>query len=202
MEEVIVTKKQYNSNPFLTIVTRTYKKPNCLKNNIKSVEMQTDLDVEQVIIQDTIGKGLAWADTALNTYKCYNNGEYILVLDDDDKLLSKSLVVLLKDIANRYNPNLIVWRGYFSEIKYALPPLDYRWGKRLDRGLIGSFNYCTKRELYNKYVFRCTSGISGDFDFMEGLLSETPPEKIYWVNKILVTTQQKSFGRPQDKTCL
>ena len=133
-EKVLVTKERFSKSlnriktipngtqPFLTIVTRAYKKPRCLERNIKSIISQTDLDLEQIIIEDKIGQGLAWADQILNEYKHLNTGKYVLVLDDDDEILNKSFVEILKDINNRYDPDIIVWRGYFSEVKYSLPP--------------------------------------------------------------------------------
>jgi glycosyltransferase involved in cell wall biosynthesis len=186
------------STPFLTVVTRAYKKPRCLKENIKSLKAQTDQDYEQIFIIDKVGKGLAWADKALDLNKHRNNGKYIMVLDDDDKIVNRNFIFTLKDINKRFNPDLIIWRGYFTEIDYVLPPIDSRWGDVPIRTLIGSFNYCVKKEYYDKYVHLCTSGISGDFDFLEGLYSNIPKNKRYWLNSIMVQTQQKSYGKIQD----
>lgn len=188
----------HSTSPFLSIITRCYKKTKCLANNIMSIEKQIDKDYEQIFIVDQEGLGLAWADKALDIYKDINKGKYILVLDDDDELVSKAFVSIIKDIANRYNPNIIIFRGYFTELDATLPPIDPRWGKYPVRSLIGSFNYVTTKELYNKYIYLCSSGITGDFDFFETLFNKTPKDKVYWLKKTLVKTQQKSYGKDID----
>jgi hypothetical protein len=38
----------------------------------------------------------------------------------------------------------------------------------------------------------------GDFDFLTAVYFDTPKDKRYWLKKILVQTQQKSFGKPID----
>ena len=200
MEEPILRRinKAAPNDPFMSIVTRTFKKPKCLVSNIMSLERQTDQDYEQIFIGDNIGRGLDWADQALDTYKDINTGKYVMVLDDDDELTSRSFITTIKDIANRFNPDIIMWRGFFTEVQCVLPPIDPRWGVHPTRGLIGSFNYCTTRELYNKYIHLCKSGLSGDFDFIETVFNSTPKDKVFWLKKILVKTQQKSFGEALD----
>lgn len=188
-----------DKQPFLTIVTRAYKKPKCLQHCIESVQMQTDSDYEHIILEDLVGQGLAWADCLLDEKKHLNHGKYILVLDDDDKITNRGLIELLKFLDKQYDPDLIIWRGYFSEVDYSLPPIDHRFGRTPARGLIGSFNYCAKKELYDKHVYLCKSGISGDYDFLMAMYQELPKDKIHWLRKILVRTQQKSFGKAMDR---
>lgn len=182
----------------LTIVTRTYKKPKCLEQCIASVKMQTYSDYEHVFIVDEIGQGLAWADQALNLHKDCNHGKYIMILDDDDKITNKNFITIVKDISDKYDPDIIIWRGMFTEMNFALPCIDPFWGVKPRKKLIGSFNYCTKKELYDKYIYLCSTGITGDFDFIDAVFNHTPPIKPYWLKKILVTTQQKSYGKNMD----
>jgi len=186
------------SSPFLTVVTRCYKKPKCLQNNIRSLKIQTDPDYEQIFIVDKVGHGLAAADKALNKYKEYINGKFVLVLDDDDMITNKSFIKTIKNVDKFFSPELIIWRGYFTEIDFVLPPIDTRWNDQPVKFLIGSFNYCVKTELYKKYINLCATGVSGDFDFLEGVVSELDRSKIRWLTNIMAQTQQKSFGKPED----
>ena len=82
--------------PFLTIVTRCYKRPKALQKNIRSLKAQTDPDYEQVFIIDKEGYGLAAADQALNKYRDINCGDYIMVLDDDDIVIDPQFIEKLK----------------------------------------------------------------------------------------------------------
>ena len=187
-----------DDQPFLSIVTRSYKKPNCLKRNIASVEMQTDQDLEQIHIVDDVGRGLAWADQALHHNMHRNNGKYVMVLDDDDLILNKHFITLLKHVAERKKPDVIIWRGKFLEANITLPLIDQYWGRYPIRAFIGSFNYCLRNELYQKHIHVCQCGISGDFDLIKAVFEDNPTPNIFWYNKILVSTQQKSYGKTTD----
>ena len=184
--------------PFLTIVTRSYKKPLCLEKNVESVKAQVDQDLEQVFIIDNVGRGLAWADVALNENKQRNHGKYIMILDDDDLITNKNFVMLLKQVAERLDPDVIIWRGKFTEINAILPPLDEYWSIRPNKQFIGSFNYCIRKEIYDEHIHVCNSGLCGDYDLISTIFARQPPPSLFWYNKILVSTQQKSFGTEVD----
>jgi len=186
------------NTPFLTIVTRSYKKPECLKRNIESVQAQTDQDLEQIFIIDDIGQGLAWADVALNANKHRNNGKYVMVLDDDDIITNPNFVRLLKSITERRDPDVVIWRGRFTEINLILPPLDHYWNVKPIKSFIGSFNYCIRKEIYDEHIHLCYTGACGDFDLIDSIFKREPPPNVIWFNKILVSTQQKSQGTGQD----
>lgn len=181
--------------PFLTVVTRCYKRPYFLSQNIRSLKSQTDKDYEQVFIVDKIGHGLAAADVALNTYKHLNTGKYVMVLDDDDKVLDNEFISKLKNVivSNSY-PDIVIWRGMFGNLNYILPPLDTNWGKTVQHSKIGSFNYCILNSLYNKYINVCKTGIAGDYDFINTLLKKEKLN-IIWIKDVMVSTQMKGKGR-------
>jgi len=187
-----------SSQPFLTIVTRSYKKPKCLERNIESVQAQIDQDLEQVFIIDDAGRGLAWADQALDQNKHRNSGQYIMVLDDDDVITNKNFIALLKLITKNHNPDVIIWRGKFTAINLVLPPLDRYWGIKPVKAFIGSFNYCIRKEIYDEYIHICNTGACGDYDLITAIFNKTPPPYVFWYNKIFVATQQKSQGTQLD----
>jgi len=175
--------------PFITIVTRCYKRPNALRNNIVSVKTQTDADYEQVFIIDKKGKGLAAADMSLNLFKEMNCGDYIMVLDDDDMIVDKQFIQKLKHIKKEKNPDVIIWKGMFNSETHILPPTDKFWGIRPMKCAIGSFNYCVSYKLYTKYIHTCRTGITGDYDFINNVLYGTDHPKVEWVNEIFVACQ-------------
>lgn len=47
---------------FLTVITRTYKRPGLLARNQASLAAQTDPDFEQILLVDDAGRGVAWAN--------------------------------------------------------------------------------------------------------------------------------------------
>jgi glycosyltransferase involved in cell wall biosynthesis len=182
------------NTPFLTIVTRCYNRPKLLKNNIKSLKSQTDPDYEQVFIIDRIGKGLEAADKSLDAFKHYNTGRYIMVLDDDDKIIDSTFISTLKTTCqnSKNSPDVIIWRGQFVSPSKTLPLLNENWNKRPVRGKIGSFNYAVKRSIYNEYIHNCKSGVTGDYDFINSVLSLD----VYtiWLENIFVECQVKGKG--------
>ena len=181
-----------SKQPFLTVVTRCYKRPEALKLNIQSLKQQTEPDYEQIFIVDKVGHGLAAADQALNKYREYNLGQYVMVLDDDDYVIDPNFIFTLKETATEHDPDVIIWRGFFNHLQKVLPPKNNNWGKRVVKCKIGSFNYAIKNELYNKYVYICASGKTGDFDFINSILRTNP--STYWLDNIMVQATHSNAG--------
>jgi len=185
-----------DNKPFLTVVTRCFKRPLLLRENVKSLKSQTDPDYEQIFIIDRKGKGLAAADRVLDEYKDLNTGQYILVLDDDDMVLESEFIATVKEVAKDKDPDVIIWRGRFGKgYQTDLPPKDTNWGKTIVKAKIGSFNYAIKNELYKKHIHVCKTGVAGDFDFLKKVLNQCPPQKVVWLDTTFVGIQVKSKGR-------
>jgi len=180
-----------NKQPFLSIITRCYKRPQLLQNNIKSVKCQTDPDYEQIFIVDKVGHGLAAADQALNKYKEYVNGKFVMVLDDDDRIKDSKFIELIK---SNSTADIIIWRGQFKDPNTVLPPLDENWKYKVVKTQIGSFNYAVTNKLFKKYIHVCFSGETGDFDFISCLFNQKPFPKIIWLENIFVECQIKGKG--------
>lgn len=187
------------NRPFLTVVTRCFKRPFLLRENVRSLKSQTDPDYEQIFIIDRVGRGLAQADRALSKYKDLNIGRYVMVLDDDDKITTPNFISTIKTYAEKGNPDVMIWRGEFGKADHALPLKNEFWGKKIIRSKIGSFNYGIKRELYNEHIHICKTGIMGDFDFLDAVLCHNPPPNVIWIDKVFVAIQVKSKGKPVAK---
>lgn len=175
--------------PFLTVVTRCYKRPLALQKNIRSLKSQTDKDYEQVFIVDTKGLGLAAADQALGKYRDINCGDYIMVLDDDDMIIDNHFIEKLKKVKDTSSPDVIIWRGKFFNGREVFPPVNKFWGVRPVKCNIGSFSYCMSHKLYTKYVGTCRTGATGDFDFINAVFNSPEKPKIEWVKDIFVSCQ-------------
>lgn len=109
--------KQY---PMLSIITPTYNRGNLLKECFQSLNSQTEMDFEWIVVDDgstdnteEIMRQIADADkafpvtyvkkenggkhTALNASHPYIRGKYVLVLDSDDKLTADAAETVRKE---------------------------------------------------------------------------------------------------------
>ena len=189
-----------SDTPFLTVVTRCYKRPIFLQNNVQSLKAQTDPDYEQVFIIDKVGLGLAWADKALNKFKDRNHGSYVMVLDDDDRVSDINFIKTLKQIINGNTQlDVVIWQGLFgwsslNKKGYLMPTNGTNWGKKVEQGKIGSFNYAVRNEIYQKHIHKCKEGLHGDFNYINSVLNQKGIS-VLWLEQIFVETQMRGKGK-------
>lgn len=184
--------------PFLSIVTRCYKRPKMLAKNRVSAGAQIEGDFEQVFIVDDIGKGLHWANRTLHVNRARAMGEYVLILDDDDMFVDRNAIRYLKAITEKHDPDVIIFK--MDQILRNLP--DMEWGKKIVRAHIGSCCFVVKRKLWydNIYVFGDPPGglddwVAGDCWFIDCLMKTGC--SVYWFDKVLTRTQRVSKGNPE-----
>jgi hypothetical protein len=116
--------------PFLSIVTRTCRRPELLTQNIQSVMRQTCQDIEQVFLVDKTGShpegNILWAN--MHLIKCRERaiGRYVFILDDDGVLIDPTFVERLKEHADKMGyPDVILTRSR-PAAHTKLPP-DHIW---------------------------------------------------------------------------
>jgi len=180
-------------------VTRCYKKPKALAICRQSVKQQTDKDYEQVFIIDRKGRGRLEADRALAKFKYHNSGKYVMVLDDDDMIISNTFISEIKAISKKANhPDVIIWRGIIHPYGSGdpLPRKNNMWGVRPLLCQIGSFCFCVKNEVYREHIHKFDHEDVSDFHFINSLF--TAKCSSCWVDKIYVRTQKKSYGKAED----
>jgi len=189
--------RRSNENPFVTIMTRCYKRPKMLEVNKQSIDTQNDLDYEQIFIIDTIGRGADYANKAfeITEHEYDITGKYVLILDDDDKLKYNEFISDMKYIVETHNPNAIFFKG---EIGGKVLPPDHLFTKQKPRACqIGSFSILVKKELFKQYLHLFGSDKSiGDFKFIEGIYNKDP-ERIFWYDKVCCKTQRVSLFKPE-----
>ena len=176
-------------NPFLTIVTRTCKRPNLLKICVDSIKAQTDQDLEQSFIVDDVGKGKVWAQASLNLYKDQLGiqGRYVMVLDDDDYLIDPTFVEILKKVVGDSSPDIIFFRGLLGNKLY---PPDEFWEKPPVHARICTFCFAVKKELYMNLIHNWAQSDSGDFHFIRACFNSSKSN--LWINR----AQKVSRGVP------
>jgi glycosyltransferase involved in cell wall biosynthesis len=177
---------------FLTIITRTYKRPQALKACVDSVLAQAQGECEQLFLVDDVGIGIAetyqqmsvrdWSDV---------KGDYVYILDDDNVLLPCAIVAL-KEAAEK-NPDLIIARADMG--KWGLLPDNGNWGcppkmARIDMGCA-----VLRRDLFLKAIKETQACYEGDYHYiaaayrMAGLVA--------WLDETIMRVQRVSHGEPE-----
>lgn len=185
--------------PFLTIVTRCYKKPKALTICRHSVKQQTDQDYEQVFIIDRVGRGRIEADRVLAKFKHHNSGKYVMVLDDDDMIITPTFISEIKAISKKAHfPDVIIWRGIIHPYgeRDPLPRKNEAWGRRPLLCQIGSFCFAVRNEIYKRFIHKFDKDDVSDFNFIDAIFSAKCTS--CWIDKVYVRTQKKSYGKCED----
>jgi hypothetical protein len=179
---------------FLQVLTRCYRRPRLLWSNIRSLEAQTDSDWQQTFLVDGEGRGVGAAQAALANYAPYVTGEWIFILDDDDKCIYADLVKDLKEIASWIDFDVVMLR--MDHGNGRILPDDAHWQHPPQLSYIGCSAYIVKRQLWQRYapVFGGAEYTS-DFDFINAIFSSDPD--VWWHDVIASQVQRVSMGLPE-----
>lgn len=180
--------------PFLEILTRCYRRPAMLAANMASVE-RLGVDVEHTLMPDLVGRGIGWASEQLATRAGGLRGEYIWILDDDDKCIRATLVEELQAIVAERDPDVIMLRMDHGPL--GVLPDDDVWGKQPVCGRIGVSAYVVRREVFQKHAGAWRPGhYASDFDFINAIFGD-PAASICWHDVVASQVQRISQGRPE-----
>ena len=155
------------TEPFLTFYTPTYKRPQALPRCLASVAAQTAVaDVEQVVIVDHVGRGVAGMFESVPQYVDALHGLYVHLLGDDDELAAPDVVERVRAFAVEHDyPQLIlVWtiKGGFR-----WPAGATMWPPRMAR--IDSACAIVRRDVWRDHARSWGLRYEGDFDFLNAL---------------------------------
>jgi hypothetical protein len=188
---------------FLQVLTRCYRRPRMLWSNIKSLEAltrsaqggpQTDSDWQQTFLIDGEGRGVGAAQAALANFAPYVTGEYIWLLDDDDKCIRPSLVEEVKAIVSEHWPGVVMVR--MDHGNGRILPDKFHWQGPPRLSYIGCSAYIVKRQLWQRFapVF-AGAEYTSDFSFIEAVYGSDPD--IYWHDVVASAVQKVSLGLPE-----
>ena len=173
--------------PFLSIVTRTYKRPLALARCTQLLDAQTDQDFEHLVIEDTEGLGVAESHRLIRDSR--PGGEYAMILDDDDFAATPYLVSDLKAAARAYSPDVIVFRANNAQL--GIMPSRFVWQQYPLKGHIGGNNIAAKRQVWDACIPAImTDGAGGgpvyegDFYYLDAVWHYTT--KLHWLDKVLI----------------
>lgn len=181
--------------PLLSIITRTFGgRPIGLTANLVSVRRQIKADeIQHVIVEDRERHGVGWANTNLRTLVPVLIGDYVLILDDDDFLLSNDLVVgLFPQVKDA--PEVVIAK--MDMANGLILPDDSVWGKRPVSGRIPSTSYIVRRDVWNEHAKDFTARYEGDFDFINAVWECGHP--FHWWRHVIARVGIASHGQAED----
>ena len=180
-------------SPFLSIMTRCYKRPKMLENNKASVKMQIDQDYEQIFIVDEVGYGLGWANKQFYQHRDEPVGDYILMLDDDDMLTRTDATLLLK-AATAGDPDIVMCK--FDCGPWGILPTREMWTIKYPKLThVGTPCFITRRDVWYENIEAFGAPTAGDFSFLWSLWPEL--ESISWLDVVIGKIQQIGQGKPE-----
>lgn len=175
--------------PFLTIVTRCYKRPQMLRRNQASLDAQTCSDWEQLLIIDDVGRGVGWANAQFAVHADDVSGDYVLMLDDDDMLARNDAIAKLKD-ATWDNPHMVFFRG--DHLQNGILPTGEVWQKAPKATHVSGQDFITRADVWRKHIGAFAQQSMGDIAFLNALWSDVTD--VTWLDELVVQVQRVSLG--------
>ena len=175
---------------FLSIVTRTCRRPKALAKCKRFVKAQDCQDYEHIIIVDEIGRGVPWANGMLAKRDWSDlNGDYVYILDDDNLLLGGAITIMQNGAGQH---DLLIYKinrlkraqRSFPEDEYWQAPPVYR---HIDTGCV-----VLRKDLFLHSVKHFTARYEGDYDFISEAYRSA--QSVNWVDYKIMKLQRISAG--------
>lgn len=211
-------------NPFLTIITRKYKRPIGFNKQQESLATLIDKDYEQIFIEDNVGYGLHEANKsfALPEVTSLIKGQYVFLLDDDDFITEPDFIGLLKDSLHAWKnksghePATIFFRMTIkNKMNNEYYPTAQTWEKPPQIAHIGGSCFVVRRDAFVKNIHHFGKPRCGDFYFIDAVyndinnrievtgdagkmnVSYVMGPNAYWLNHKMCETGKVSRGKPE-----
>ena len=177
---------------FLTVYTPTYKRPKALTVCIESVKNQTHPNlIQHLIIPDEIGLGIDGMYSDIINHVDEVNGEYVLVLSDDDLLCNLDFARKLYDyIENNDYPEVVIIKAIKSG--RVLPTI---WNAKPQLGHIDLSCFVVRSDIWKANADKWGKRYEGDFDFINSLYEQG--YQFNWFDIIASKAQRISRGQPE-----
>jgi len=172
---------QRPDRPFLTVITRTCKRPAALQRCIDSVRAQSENDIQHLFIEDDRGRGLEWANKQFFEIRDQVEGEYVFLLDDDDKIIYRDFAKELKKIVSTFDrPDVIMCKQYIGDGLYPKPA---SWMSNPKRGQVGIECFVVKAGPWKQYIRHFGTAKAGDYFFIRNFFQGD--FRIHWWDQII-----------------
>ena len=161
--------------PFITFYTPTYKRPMQLAACLASVAEQTAKEhIEQIVIPDHLGVGIAGMYANVPQYVDAVHGIYVHLLADDDVLASPDVVARVMEFASAHHvPPLILVTSTKDGQDWPVMP---EWPPMMGRIDLGCA--ITRADIWKAHVKDYGLRYEGDFDFLDALYRAGVPAAV------------------------
>lgn len=172
---------RYSSKPFLSVVTRHLPERKLyLSKHSLSLLTQSCSELEHIILTDSKRSGLLAANQALAKAVDLLSGEYVFIMDDDNRMVDADLVRVLKENSG---PDVLLFKTKVGD--RVIPERDL-FGKMLIRKHIDSHCYAVKRDIWIKYIKAFGVARAGDFFFIKEVLEHV--DSVKWIDIVACET--------------
>jgi glycosyltransferase involved in cell wall biosynthesis len=178
---------------FLTIVTRTWKRKEKLAINQRSISNQSDGDWDQIIIHDQSenGIGLLAANGLFNKHRKIIKGDYVLLLDDDDKIIDDDFIRKLK----QRDEDIVLFKMQYTSCgKDRWNYLGEEMATMPTYGKIGGSCMVVKNHVFQRFANVFEKDNAGDFAFLKEILDPKNNYTRYHMGDQAVTAVQSVGG--------
>jgi hypothetical protein len=157
-----------------------------------SLSTQTSKDFEHTVITDEIGIGVEKAQLVLRDVAPNLVGDHILIVDDDDFIISDTLVEDVAKVAAVDDPDVIMTYVSYRDESNRLPP-ESLWGLPPVHGYITVSNFIVKRAVFQANVHLFHEAYAADFTFISGLFKAGV--SVFWLPTTTVRIIAANNGR-------
>lgn len=186
---------QSSKNPFITVITRCYKRPGYLYLNKASINNQTYKNYNHYLLIDNIGQGIEAANSFFENADL-TLGKYVFILDDDNALLYPNFFEDLYNIHNKENPDVI----FFKKKQVIEYPTYKSWNKMPVIDHIDTSCFIVKQHLYKNHIHKFSAPKKGDFYFIDSIFNSIiDKNKIYWFDKVTNIAFRISGGKSENE---
>lgn len=186
--------------PLVTILTRVHPvRPRCLARNIKSVEEQTDHDLQHLLLRPEVephdvikvGPLIHYAGPQIT-------GRYVMQLPDDDRLRLPTFVADLRAVIETKDPDMIIFRMAYGDA-WICPPDDMWAARAIECGYIAGQNAIVRRKIYDGASHEWLRLIyEADFHYLT--TAHRLSQKVFWWDYVGVESQGQAgnnAGKPE-----
>jgi glycosyltransferase involved in cell wall biosynthesis len=178
---------------FLSIITRTCRRPKALARCRRSLADQNVQDFEHIVIEDKVGRGVAWANGMLAERDWSSlNGRYVYILDDDNVMLKRAIEAMQNGATGDYRHDLMIVRINRLRSDQSTFPEDEYWQKKPQYRHIDIGCVVLRKDLFVRAVKSFTHRYEGDYDFITEAYFTA--KSVNWVDYKIMKLQRISAG--------
>lgn len=152
--------------PFLSFYTPHYRRPMALAKCLQSVQTQSAVsEIEQVVIVDHVGLGVAGMYERVPLYASAIHGSYVHMLADDDVLAGPHVVAQVKERAEREGfPAVLIVSAIKGHLTLPMDNAGPPVCGRIDLGCL-----IVRQDIWQRHAGDYGARYEGDYDLAKAL---------------------------------